>query len=72
MKTVQLLKALALGVLVSTALYANDEEPKSKCDLQYDACIEKCDDQYDGSEKCYKKCEKKNDKCLDQEEDDEN
>lgn len=63
MNATQLLKSLLFLTLISGALVANEDEPKSKCEKKYDKCIEKCDDK-GGSEECYDKCDTKNEKCI--------
>jgi len=64
MKVIQLLKTIALTVLLSTSLAAEEIDPSVKCDLAHDACIEKCDRSADGSTACYDLCESSYAKCL--------
>jgi len=64
MKVIQLLKTIALTVLLSTSLAAEESDPAVKCDLAHDACIEKCDRSADGSTACYDLCEESYTKCL--------
>lgn len=67
MKAMLLLKTCILAAFLFSSLSAEDEELLSKCEQQYNACIEKCDTQEDGSEKCYDACDKKNENCDEEE-----
>jgi hypothetical protein len=67
MKAMLLLKTFVLAVLLGSLLSAEDDELMSKCEKQYNTCIEKCDTQEDGSEKCYDACDKKNENCDEEE-----
>lgn len=67
MKAMLLLKTFIVAGLLFSSLSAEDEEDVSKCEKQYNACIEKCDTQEDGSEKCYDACDKKNENCVEEE-----
>lgn len=64
MKVMLLLKTIALTVLLSASLAAEESDPAVKCDLAHDACIEKCDRSADGSTACYDLCEGAYTKCL--------
>ncbi len=71
MKAIQLLKPFLFAALLTGSLLANDDAPVSPCEEKYDACIEKCDAKGKDTEKCYSKCDKKNEQCLEKEEENE-
>ena len=64
MKLMQFLKALMFTVLVLSPLSVNANDDENSCEKQYDACIEKCDQTQEGSEKCYTACDKADEKCI--------
>lgn len=46
------------------ALAAEEVDATTKCDESYERCLEKCDQNPDGSETCYTSCDTTYDKCL--------
>ncbi len=63
------MKTKFLTMLMSTTVFslmlaAEDVDPASKCETSYNSCVEKCDMAADGSETCYRNCDRTYEKCL--------
>ncbi len=56
---------MAATLLFAGSLWAEEEsDATTQCDQTYDKCLEKCDQNADGSETCYTACDEAYDKCL--------
>jgi hypothetical protein len=53
-----------LAMFAVFSLNAGEVDNSDRCDAEYDKCVEVCDKNEDGSEKCYIACEDKYEACL--------